>query len=699
MPTLADIRQTYPQYKDVPDDQLADKLYTKFYADKMSRDEFNTKVAAQENKTTTLGQIARGMADPIVGGAQLAEHVTPEPLARATNELNNLMAKGGLTQELPVENAMDTWVKQREAQIAQERGKDAGKIDWARWAGNALSPVNFIGAASPAIRGGIKALELGEGALARISSGAVKGGVMGAQVGATEPASKGDFWKEKLKQMGMGVVTGGAIGGLFSGAGQGLLSLGEHWLERHPESLASEAVQKILKRIKSSEATGGPSATDMIKLVNESKKPVTMADVGGPDVQGLAGNVARQPGEPRNIAEGFLKGRDKAAAERIKADIKQFVHGGESMYDTAEGLLKARSGAATPAYDEVYSLQNVWSLRLQEFLANPRVQQGLQRGYQIETDMALARGKPLNTTQLGVDLDTEGNIIMKQTPNMRLLDMAKQGLDAMIADSRNPITGRLSAQGYAMNEMRKAFVEEMDSLDKKGIYKAARQQYQGYSKSMDALKLGRSVFTNDSPEEFAAEVRGLSPGDAEFLRIGVADKLKENLSKVGVHGDESKALIKNPWMQEKLRPVFRSEKDFNDFVDAVATEEKMFETKRGVMGGSDTARRFAEDTADKSPWSGAIEKMLMGPRISGLKEAFKVWRDIGFKPDPKLNSKIAEILFSTHIEPDVATLLREGPWQRRNPMQNLTGAVEGAGTVMAPVGAADVTREHKPVTQ
>ena len=41
---LAEVREKYPQYKDVPDDKLADGLYNKYYANKLSRDEFNKKI-------------------------------------------------------------------------------------------------------------------------------------------------------------------------------------------------------------------------------------------------------------------------------------------------------------------------------------------------------------------------------------------------------------------------------------------------------------------------------------------------------------------------------------------------------------------------------------------------------------------------------------------------------------------------------
>lgn len=43
----ATIREKHPEYKDVPDDKITDGLYNKYYADKMTRDEFNEKVGAK----------------------------------------------------------------------------------------------------------------------------------------------------------------------------------------------------------------------------------------------------------------------------------------------------------------------------------------------------------------------------------------------------------------------------------------------------------------------------------------------------------------------------------------------------------------------------------------------------------------------------------------------------------------------------
>src|SRR5207249_4640902 len=134
-----------------------------------------------------------------------------------------------------------------------------------------------------------------------------------------------------------------------------------------------------------------------------------------------------------------------------------------------------------------------------------------------------------------------------------------QGLDAMIADERNAVTGRLSARGVALDKLRRAYIDEIDALDKTGVYKKARAEWGGYSASLDALRLGRSVFAG-SPEQNAADVAAFKAGsgDIEFYRMGVADVLNERIAKTGFSADEAKALIKNDWMRRQLKPAFKS---------------------------------------------------------------------------------------------------------------------------------------------
>ena len=424
--------------------------------------------------------------------------------------------------------------------------------------------------------------------------------------------------------------------------------------------LEETAFKKILNRINQDVKSGGPTAKDALGLVNEaavSGKPITLADVGGENLRGLAGNVSRQPGPSRALSKNFLEKRDEMAAKRLSADIDRFVSGGPGIHKATETLLTARSQASKPAYEAVRSLNHIWSPRLGEFFNDPVVKSGLAKGFEIERLQSLAEGRPITSTQMGIDVDVDGNVKLIATPNMRLLDMAKQGLDAMIADERNEITGRLSARGVALNKMRDAYVNTIDDLDTTGTYKKARETWGGYSQSLDALRNGRTIF-NKPPAEIENEVSKLSAGNQEFYRLGVADVIRERLAKTGLNGDEAKALIKNPWIRDQLRPIFKSNNDFDDFVNSVTHESMMFKTKQDMLGGSQTAMRLAEDTANEHQLAGGAmetaKHMATGSWFQAAKTAWRTYRDLGLKNNPELNEKIAEILFKTPIPPKSA---------------------------------------------
>lgn len=411
-------------------------------------------------------------------------------------------------------------------------------------------------------------------------------------------------------------------------------------------------------------------------------KPLTLADVGGENTRALAGNVTRQPGEGRNVATQFLNQRDRGAGDRLTADVARYVHGGESMHRTTEAMLTARSAAARPAWDAVRSMEGVWSPRLQQFVEDPAVRRGMARGYEIERLESLAENRPFDPTQLGVDLDEQGNIRMLRTPNMRVLHLGKMGLDAMIGDERNEITGRLSQRGVALDRVRRAYLQEIDGLDHAGTYRNARALWEGPAASMDAMRAGRTAFTS-SPDEIAGELAAMTPANREFYRLGVADSIREKLMKTGFSGNDANAIMKNPWMREQLRAILPNPADFDAFVNAVTRESTMFGTRAEMTGGSQTAKRLAEDDSTENKMAAhgfnMAGQVATGKWHSALHTAVRMWRDRQDRAgNPKLNEQIARILFQTPMDPEGEVA------------QRLTGRFTGPESVNRLAPAADM---------
>ena len=437
--------------------------------------------------------------------------------------------------------------------------------------------------------------------------------------------------------------------------GSPLASWGKSLSRTAEEDVQNRAVGKVTSRLEQ----GGTTAADAIKQVDEGNaagKPMTLADVGGKPTERLAGSVYRSGGEASNTVEKFLNERDKAAGSRLDQDISQYVHGGQGMYRTTQHLFDARSQEGKPLWDQVRGLQGVWSPRLQEFLDDSLLKRGMARGYEIERGESLAEGRPFNPTQMGVDLDAEGNIKIVAAPNMRVLHMGKVGLDMMIEEAKDKF-GRPTNMSVMLDKLRRSYLETVDGLDSSGIYKKARDAWGGRTSSLMAVKNGRDIFTS-SPDEIASEFAKLSTNDKEFYRVGVADKLREQLGKTGVSGDEAKSILKNPWVEKQLAPIFPTPGEFDKFVDQVTRESRMFRTNVKTMGGSQTAERLAADeetTGETLLGAADIGKSAMsGNWLSAINKAIRMKRDLGLRQDPALNERIAKLLFST--EPDLTTV-------------------------------------------
>src|ERR1700687_5541045 len=103
---------------------------------------------------------------------------------------------------------------------------------------------------------------------------------------------------------------------------------------------------------------------DLLTAAGAEHKPQMIADVAGENVKGLVGNIARTPGEGKQIIAKALNDRDIGAGSRLAEDVNTGISGGGSAHDTIEAMMQARSAAAQPRYGEAFQQQQVWSPRL-----------------------------------------------------------------------------------------------------------------------------------------------------------------------------------------------------------------------------------------------------------------------------------------------------------------------------------------------
>lgn len=567
-------------------------------------------VALPPSAMETSKHILAGVIDPAVGFTQLAAHV-PIPLP-------------GVTSILPFsKNEIDKWVKQYNESL-----KTQG-TDWWRLVGNMASPINYF------------APELGQGAglVGRVGANALRG----AGVGAMQPVEDvKDFVAKKLEQTGLGAATGAVLAPITEGIG----ALARWVMGSHgPEAVEDKAVQQILARIKKDEAGGGPTTQDMLDLINAAPgKPLTLADVGGENLQALVGKIQREPGEARQIITKFLQDRDLNAGLRLSEDVNQGIGKG-SAYDTAQALAAARSKAARPKYEAAFSRivpTQEEADRVGRFIHDPIGQDALQRGLRVIQLEDLAQGKTFNPADYGVGRGEDGKFVIEpdKVPNIRLMDAVKRGYDQIVEGFRNPTTGRLELDQYgrAVNLVRSTFTNDLREMYPR--YAGALDAWGGPSQSIDALQAGRD-FMKREPEEIAKRIASLSPNDREFYKLGAAATLRKLVATTGAQGDEARRIVGNAYTRSQLRPLFDSDEAYDKFINAVKAESQMFRTAVKTLGGSQTAAREAED---QGPDIGAIAHGVRGAMEvthNPAWGAYNLLRAFGSKLKPKMSPEVA----------------------------------------------------------
>jgi hypothetical protein len=289
----------------------------------------------------------------------------------------------------------------------------------------------------------------------------------------------------------------------------------------------------------------------------------------------------------------------------------------------------------------------VWNPRIQEMLNRPKVKAGLKLGYEIQGDEAAAAGTPFNPREFAIDPD--GNLI--RVPNMRTLNVAKKGLDRMYSATLDEF-GRPNEEGVAIDKLRRALLQEMDAINPD--YAAARQAWAEDSQNIDAIKWAKGI-DKLSPEQVAQEFSDMSQSEQEFARLGVADRLLTKIGDTAIGADEAKNLLKNQNTRDRLQPIFRTQEEFQRYLEAVADERRMYDVNTTVLKNSPTAARMAEDFSQDLTTAGHLAhgaaNLAHGRLLRALSSGFRAGRELMFRPNHAVDEALARQLLDQQASP------------------------------------------------
>jgi len=541
--------------------------------------------------------------------------------------------------------------------------------------GAVVSPINKVAAPFKISQ----AAGLGGRTLRSAGAGGAIGGIHGSG------QAEGNLI-DRAKGGGVGVVIGAGAGAAFTPILEGIAAVGRAGLQRILDRSGSltGAEKKVADAITE---LGDGNLEAGLQRVQEGLRTgasnTTIGDVSGIGGQRLARAAANVPGPASKAADDFVAARVSGRGEQLQEAADAV--GPNRFYDVLEKLTASQNRASKPLYDEAFApvsdkagrVYAQWDERLQRFLDDPIIQQGMAKGIRTQQLESLADDVPFNFQEYAVKgFDDVGRLIIEGTPNLRAMDAAKRGLDDILESYRDKLTGKLQLDEYgrAVNRVRKSLVKKLDDIttDETGrsAYREARAAYSGPAKIKDAAFMGRRFMRGD--EEVGRKTFDkLSEPEQQSFLLGVRRELSGIINR-DTQAATGKFADKKEDLWQRLKNVLPEDK-YNALKGGMEkiTGQTQFERFINPRGGSQTTP-LKEDIAElatvPSFMSEALGQLGQGNVVRGLVGMpLAAARDRLTRPSKSMAQDLSEMLLTTDPAQQAAILYRLG--QRRTPAQ------------------------------
>lgn len=331
------------------------------------------------------------------------------------------------------------------------------------------------------------------------------------------------------------------------------------------------------------------AAAAKIEAARSRGVPMAIADTGENSRELLA-SVGRARGESRSIVKREVGARQEQQLERLSSAVRRDLGPTANIREQGEYLMLKAKDESAPLYDEAFAAPGASAVapKLQSLLGRPSVKGAMVRARRI------AEEEGRDPTALGFDLNAQGEVILNRVPSWETLHYIKTGLDDVIEGYRDGVTGKLNldAEGRLINSTKNQLLSAIDRYNP--AYKEARGLYSGPASMRDALDLGYGALSR-SPDDVAANIKNLEPGEMEMYRLGLRKAIIDKMEGKGDYADKVNILRNTPKTRAVLSKVLGGKPEFDRFLATLADETEMARTYSAVNGNSATAGRQAFD--------------------------------------------------------------------------------------------------------
>lgn len=429
------------------------------------------------------------------------------------------------------------------------------------------------------------ALPASAGLGARFGAGMLEGAAYGGAYGF----GSGEGLSDRLSSAAGGTVAGGLIGGAVPVVAAGLKVATKPIRDaiKARTNPGQYAAEKIGERLSNSGMSINQAATRM------ERDGLSMADVGGKSTRNLLRTTTNIPGKAQDRVASQLTLRQMGQGDRLKGVVRDVFADPDGFITAGDKLAKAWSKVGDDVYEPALKRKVVWTDRLQQFIDEPIFKRGLAQGVKIQRLESLAAGKPFNPVDYAIKgFNEAGDPIISGIPNMRTLNVAKKGIDAIIGDMKNPLTGKLTEEGRATAMVQKAFIDQIDQWNPE--YAKARQVWGGFAKVKEALEFGQKEALTISPEAVSKTFKAMSEPERQAARIGIAEAMRKKIDAAGYTQNAILRIFSNRRDVGVLKAAFPDTKSFGAFRKAIFAEAKKRATYEAVKGNSTTASQMMD---------------------------------------------------------------------------------------------------------
>lgn len=588
MPTIAEVRQKYPQYKDLSDQQLADGLHKKFYSD-MPVDQFYSRIGFKSSapQAPGLGEggsyktpadaLAPGGMDKARGGggfmqrrpgvsmSQLqnavgapgtrpkdkaqayAQKVIPEtskfsePVRRMEEEFG-MGAPGQLQASVAAAGAPFMGVNPADAyNAARARQSELTKKN--------ASPLATAGGVAGGVAsmftgaGELQAAEKG-GLLPRMGAAAKEGVELGARYGAAAGAGGTQRVQDLPKNIAKGAAEGAAFGGVAGGAMPAVSKVGGALFDTvnaMSGDLFRGAAQSARARIAHALEADGWTPERLRNRINQlesSGVKWTLADIGGKNLDSLFSKAASTGGRAAQIADRSSAKVAENLGDAAVKDTKKLMLDQRPIAEIKESLTAKRKAAGEALYPKLKTIMvdpkdALGALRdlegrkaFTKVIANYRA----NRDYDAVTELKELQN--LVTTmetavEKGEAKDFEAYLAQhKPKVSAAAIDKLQSGLEAVGRDIGKREGG---APGYTGLQNRAKDLSKV--LDAVPEAKKARAEYKRISDTIDAFDQGGELLKGKDLSEYIKSFSALdgNPKARETFKLGARQALEDEI--------------------------------------------------------------------------------------------------------------------------------------------------------------------------